>query len=351
MNKKKIVIGLSDGVDSAVAAYLLKEKGWEVHGVYLDIAGEKEKQDAMGSAEKLGIELTIAEIRQEREQGVCAPFAEGYRRGMTLNPCVLCNPRVKIPALMRCMGEIGAERIATGHYVRTDGRHLYKGSKDNDQSYMFSRLSREQAERLVLPLGEMNKTEVRSIAENIDLTVSVKPDSRENCFIPKDMYYADWLEAHYEMPGPGPVYFGERQIGVHGGIHRYTVGMRWTEDVDGRRVYVTGIEPEHNILRTDLWENTFTNRVRLGDLHWIEPPESDCFQASVRVRHTRWEEPACRVNILRGAGGSVTGAVLETDSPLRAPAPGQAAALYRGDMLLGGGIVLPFDEKQAASDR
>ncbi|MBO2516697.1 MAG: tRNA 2-thiouridine(34) synthase MnmA [Clostridiales bacterium] len=338
---RKIVIGLSDGVDSAVAAYLLKQDGWEVHGVYLDIAGEKEKQDAQSSAEKLGIELTVTDIREERKTRICDLFADWYTQGLTMNPCVLCNPWIKLPSLIKRMREVGAEKIATGHYVRTDGKHLYKGNKDNDQSYMFSMLQRNQVERLVLPLGEYDKTDVRRIAEEIGLTVSQKPDSRENCFVPKGMYYADWLEQHYEMPGPGPVFFGEREIGMHDGIHRYTVGMRWKEDMDGRRLYVTGIDPEKNALKTDKWENTFTNRVLIYSMHWIEPPEKDQFEASVRVRHTRWEEPVCRVTLERNAAGKNVRTVLETETPLRAPAPGQPAALYRGDMLLGGGFVMP----------
>ena len=329
---KRVVLGLSDGVDSAVAARVLQKDGWEVHGVYLDIAGESERRDAMESAAFLGVELTVLDIRRELEEHVCAPFAHAYLEGRTPNPCTGCNPTVKLPALLRRAEQIGAEKIATGHYVISDGEDLYMGPPDNDQSYMLCRLTREQIRRLLLPLGAYDKKQVRAMAAEMGLRVAGKPDSRENCFI-KGQTYAQWIESRGVVPAPGPALYRGEEIGRHEGIHRYTVGQRWPETRDGRRLYVASIDAARNAVSLCLWEELFRRAFDVVDVNWIDGRPDGPVRAAVRVRHTRWEQPACTV-IPTDAGARIV-----ADEPLRAPARGQTAALYQGRRLIGGATI------------
>lgn len=329
---EKVVLGLSDGVDSAVAARVLMDAGYEVFGLYLDIGGERERADARASADKLRIPLKVCDVHERMEACVLAPFARAYLRGKTPNPCIGCNPDVKFRALLEEADALGARWIATGHYARCDQKHIYMGNADNDQSYMLARLRPEQVARLLLPLGELHKSHVRQMAQRMGLCVADKPDSRENCFI-KNMTYADWIARRESVAGPGPVRFKGEIIGTHEGIYRYTVGQRWPEMVGQRRVYVSKIDARKNELEVCLWEESFQREFDIVDVSWIFQRPEEEFRACVRVRHTRWETPACTVTLTR------TGAHIAADEPLRAPAPGQAAAIYLDDMLLGGGTI------------
>ena len=238
--------------------------------------------------------------------------------------------------LLNAAVSFGAEYVATGHYVRTDGERLYMGKPDCDQSYMLSRLTHDQVCRLLLPLGEMNKSRVRELASSLGFSCASRPDSRENCFI-GDKSYVSYLERTYgdRIPGGGDVVYEGKTIGRHDGIYRYTVGQRWKDYIGERRAYVKRIDAKENTIELCLWEQLFTNRVRLGDISFISgSAPADEFDGAIRVRHTRWETPPCHV-IMAGEDT----AYVETASPLRAPAPGQSAALYSGDMLLGGGTV------------
>ena len=180
----KVVLGFSGGVDSAVSAVLLQKAGFEVHGVYLDNTGEQAKWEAIVSAERMGVELTVLDVHEALEEKVCRPFTDCYLRGETPNPCILCNPSMKFPMLIREADRIGAELVATGHYARAENGALYKGRPANDQSYMLCRLTRDQVSRLILPLGVYEKTRVRAMAAEWGLDAAHKPDSMEICFIP-----------------------------------------------------------------------------------------------------------------------------------------------------------------------
>ncbi len=329
---KKVVLGLSGGVDSAVSAALLK-KEYEVFGLYLDIGLPGGADEARAAADALGVPLHVRDIRAELEEKVCAPFADAYRRGETPNPCVACNPAVKFRALCELADELGAEHVATGHYVRAEGGALYRGRPANDQSYMLCRVRREQAARFVTPLGALEKTETRRIAEQLGLAVAKKPDSMEICFIP-DRNYVGWLESRGLTPRPGPVRFHGETVMEHSGIHRWTVGQRLPGLVDGRKLYVARIDGPENAVEAALWEELFRTRLYARNMNWlIDEPQSP-LRARVRVRHTKWEMPECTVHP-DGDGG----AWIECDEPVRAPAPGQAAALYDGDRLIGGGTI------------
>ena len=329
----KVVLGFSGGVDSSVCAALLQRQGYAVHGLYMDNADEKARRDAEDMAAFFGIPLTVLDVRAELEDRVCGPFAAAYRRGETPNPCILCNPTVKFAALLREADRLGAERIATGHYARAENGLLYKGRPANDQSYMLCRLRREQLARCVFPLGGYEKTQVRALAEELELPVAHKPDSMEICFIP-DKNYLRWLSARGALPGPGPFLFHGAVIGTHEGICRYTVGQRRPGLYEGRKLYIGGIDAASNSIELALWEELFRTEVRAADFHWLTEPPDGPLRATVRVRHTKWEEPPCTV--WPEGEGRVR---IVCDEPVRAPAPGQSAVLYAGEQVLGGGFI------------
>lgn len=330
----KVVLGFSGGVDSAVSAALLRRAGWEVCGLYLDNTDENARRDAVETAAFLNIPLEILDVRAELEEKVCAPFCQSYLRGETPNPCILCNPSVKFRALLETADRLGAEAVATGHYARAEGGALYKGRPANDQSYMLCRLRREQLARLVLPLGGMEKTETRALAERLGLPVAHKKDSMEICFIP-DRDYVGWLSRRGELPGPGPLLLHGRVLGEHAGIVNWTVGQRIPGLYEGRKLYVSRIDAASNGIELAPWEELFKTELTARDFNWLVDEPKAPVRAAVRVRHTKWEEPACTAFPL--PDGSVR---IACDTPVRAPAPGQSAVLYDGERVLGGGFIV-----------
>ena len=198
----KVVLGFSGGVDSAVSAELLKKQGFQVYGLYLDNTDEAARLAALTAAEQRGIDLQVLDVKAQLEERVCRPFTESYLRGETPNPCILCNPTLKFKSLMEYADAVGAELVATGHYARAAGGRIYKGRPANDQSYMLCRLTRQQAERVLFPLGDFEKVQVRALAEELGLPAAHKPDSMEICFIP-DKDYIGWLSRRAAMPPEG----------------------------------------------------------------------------------------------------------------------------------------------------
>ena len=328
----KVVLGFSGGVDSAVSAELLKQQGFQVLGLYLDNAGETERLAALEAAERRGIDLKVLNVHRQLEEWVCRPFRESYLRGETPNPCIICNPSLKFKSLLDYARETGAEFIATGHYARAEGGRIYKGRPSNDQSYMLCRLSREQAEHLMLPLGSYEKSQVRAMAVELGLPSAHKPDSMEICFIP-DKDYISWLEGRGPVPPPGNFIFHGEPVGRHEGIYRYTVGQRRPGLIEGRKVYISRIDPVSNSIELALWEELFRTEVTARDFSWLTEPPASPIRASVRVRHTKWENPPCTVY---PEGERLR---IVCDEAVRAPAAGQSAVLYEGDRLLGGGFI------------
>ena len=329
----KVVLGFSGGVDSAVSAKLLQKAGHQVVGLYLDNADRAAREDAVSAAEFIGIPLTVLDVKAELKEKVCRPFAESYLRGETPNPCIICNPGVKFKNLLAEAERIGAEHIATGHYARAEKGMIFKGLPANDQSYMLCRLTREQAERCLFPLGGFEKKQVRAMAEEFGLPVAHKPDSMEICFIP-DKDYIGWLFRRTELPPPGDFVFHGQVVGRHEGIHRYTVGQRRPGLLNERKVYISRIDPISNTIELALWEELFKTEVHARNFNWLTDPPAGPIRASVRVRHTKWENPPCTV-WTEGSGVKIL-----CDEPVRAPAAGQSAVLYDGDRLLGGGFIL-----------
>ena len=202
----KVVLGFSGGVDSAVSAELLKKQGFQVYGLYMDNTDEAARLAAVTAAEQRGLDLKVIDVKAQLEERVCRPFTEAYLQGETPNPCILCNPALKFKSLLEYADAVGAELVATGHYARAAGGRIYKGRPANAQSYMLCRLTRQQAQRVLFPLGDFEKVQVRALAEELGLPAAHKPDSMEICFIP-DKDYIGWLSRRAAMPPEGDFVF------------------------------------------------------------------------------------------------------------------------------------------------
>ena len=331
-----IVLGLSGGVDSAVAATLLQQQGFAVTGLYLDIGlGGSGREDAAAVADRLGIPLKIADIRQELEREVCAPFAAGYLAGRTPLPCAMCNPAVKFPALFRLAEEMGANYVSTGHYANVDNGVLKKGRPANDQSYMLARLTRAQLQKVMFPLGMYEKREVRQLARDFGIPVANKPDSMEICFIPSGDYAA-WLEEHgFSTPVGNYVDNCGKVLGQHKGIHHYTLGQGRGLGVSGpHRYYVSAIRPETNEVVLSDGSDLGREVVYGAQPNWLAIDGlTGPMEVTVRLRHSRTEQEA----VLSCEGEGIR---LDMKTPARAPTPGQLAVFYQGDAVVGSAWIL-----------
>ena len=334
--RERVVLGLSGGVDSAVAARLLMERGYEVYPLWLDVGTGAGRSDAQAVAERLGLPFTARDISGALEERVCRPFAAAYLSGRTPLPCAVCNPTVKFPALLTYADEVGARWVATGHYARCEGGLLKKGRRANDQSYMLSRLTRAQLQRVLFPLGEYEKAQVRALAGEGALPVADKPDSMEICFIP-DGDYAAWLDRRGDTPPPGDFVSPDgRVLGRHRGIHHYTLGQRRGLGVSGpHRYFVSAIDPEHDRVVLSDGGDLLVPSARCREVNWLAIEGLDGpLECTVRLRHSRTESPAV---LTPGEGGTVT--ITAADRPFRAPTPGQLAVFYGGDTVLGSGWI------------
>lgn len=337
--KPKLVLGLSGGVDSAVAARLLMEK-YDVTALYLSIGPEAAgEEDARAVAAGLGIPFRVMDVSEALERHVKAPFAAAWLAGRTPLPCAVCNPLVKFPALLALAGQIGAEYAATGHYARAalgdNGRaQLLRGASANDQSYLLSRLPQEILRRVIFPLGDYDKSAVRGLAAQFGIPVADKRDSMEICFIP-DGDCAAWLDRRCGSPGPGDFVDREgRFMGRHTGYTHYTLGQRRGLGVSGpHRYFVAAIHPETNTVTLSDGSDLDAGTVQCSSLNWVSIPapagQLDC---TVRLRHSKNEYPAT----VRPQGD---GAVITLKQPARAPTPGQLAVFYSGELVLGSGWI------------
>ena len=338
---EKVVLGLSGGVDSAAAASLLKRQGFEVHGLFLELGlgGETEAQSV---ADRLGIPLYLSHKREEFERKICAYFQREYQQGRTPVPCVVCNPLIKFRALAEYADEIGAAYLATGHYARIGhdekGRTpLMRAASTKDQSYMLHRLPREVLSRCIFPLGEVkSKQEIRAYAAEQNIPSAEKKDSMDLCFIP-DGDWCGWLERHGVcLPEGNFVDESGNVLGRHRGIHRYTVGQRKGLGVSASgRLFVTELRPETNevvLSLTDPLRDTLT----AGQMHYCAPEyaENGPFPCEVRVRFSQRSNRA----VVYPNGDKIH---IAFEQGVRAPAPGQAAVLYDGDIVIGGGFIEP----------
>lgn len=339
MAGEKVVLGLSGGVDSSVAALRLQKAGYEVHALYLDI-GLGGEEAARETARRLGLPFSVELVADELERHVCSRFYADYLAGRTPIPCACCNPTVKFPALLRRADAIGAPFVATGHYARIgtggDGRPtLLRSAGANDQSYMLARLPRTMLERVLFPLGDVEKTVTRQEAEAGALPAAHRPDSMEICFIP-DQDYAAWLDRRGGTPGPGDfVDMDGNVLGRHKGFHHYTLGQRRGLGVSSTgRLFVSAIRPESNEVVLSHGEGLHSSRISCAQLNWLAEGALDApRRVEARLRHSKRTE----CGLLTSLGGGRV--LLETDAPARAPTPGQLAVFYDGAQVLGSGWI------------
>ena len=357
--KGRVVVAMSGGVDSSVAAALLKEEGWEVLGVTLrlweDTAGGGEQspergkfakaiQDARGVARSLAIPHYVVDRREPFRETVVDYFAREYARGCTPNPCVLCNRKIKFAALLEKARELGADYIATGHYARVEfsperGRYLLKKgvSREKDQSYMLYNLSQEQLARCLFPLGGMTKTQVRRKAEMLGLAVAGKKESQEICFI-ADGDYRSFLGRCGIRGRPGPIlHVSGRRLGTHRGIPFYTVGQRRGLGITWPHpLYVLEIRPQENLIVVGEREALYRRGARVRRLNLISISALEGRErVKAKIRYRAPEVEALLKPAESGEGGEVCFA-----EPQPAVTPGQAAVFYQEDLVLGGGTIV-----------
>lgn len=351
----RVIVGLSGGVDSAVAAYLLKEEGYDVTGATLRTWKDEygafsrccEIDDAKQIAANIGIPYHVADCSGDFSLLVTKPFMESYVSGLTPNPCVVCNRVLKWAKMLEVAKKFGADYVATGHYasvVKLDnGRYTVRMAENaaKDQTYMLYNLTQQQLACTLMPLGDMSKDEVRSIAASANIPVADKPDSQEICFVPDDDY-AGYINENYNgyIPGEGDFVDEDGNVlGRHNGIIHYTVGQRKGLGLPlGYPIYVKRIDAIRNevILAKD--EALYSNTVMCRDINYMGierlcKGDAVRCRAKIRYRHAPADTVAELIE-----DGTVR---LTFDEPVRAAAPGQAAVMYddNGCVMAGGTII------------
>jgi len=350
---EKVVVAMSGGVDSSVAALLLNQQGYQVIGVTMQIWPQPEDNakaccslDAVNDARRvawhLGFPHYVMNFRDEFEEKVIKYFCLEYIKGRTPNPCIACNRYIKFESLLRKARGIGAEFITTGHYARIewdDKEEKYQlltgVDPAKDQSYALYSMTQEQLAHTLFPLGNLRKEEVRAIARKAGLPVSDKPDSQEICFVSDDNY-AGFVEEYLGVqPQEGEIkYLSGKTLGKHKGVHRYTIGQRKGLGLAlGHPVYVTKVDPAEQTVWVGEDKDLFSEGLTASDFNYISGIP---FEGPVKVQaKIRYNSPKVEA-VAEPWGEGVKVTFLE---PQRAVAPGQAVVLYDGERVLGGGII------------
>jgi len=361
MSKKKVVIGMSGGVDSSVAAWMLKEQGYEVVGLFMKnweddddsefCSARTDWLDAASVADVVGIDIEAVNFAAEYKDRVFAEFLREYEAGRTPNPDVLCNAEIKFKAFLDHAFKLGADMIATGHYARVrenDGRfELLKAiDASKDQSYFLHRLNQHQLCRTLFPLGEIHKTQVRKIAEQLDLPNAKKKDSTGICFI-GERPFREFLNRYLSYQ-PGPIKTPEGEtVGQHVGLSFYTLGQRKGLGIGGLKSHrkLDGTSDAWYVAKKDIPNNTLyvvqghshpwllSSGLQAGQSSWIagDMPQEEVLAAKTRYRQS---DVACELHRSGGAELSVDFPV-----PQWAVTPGQSVVFYKDEVCLGGGII------------
>lgn len=346
LNKKKVLLGLSGGVDSTAAALLLKEKGFNVTGYYFDVTGGKKAGfcDARKVADQLGIELICDDVSADFREKVIGNFCSEYLCGRTPNPCVVCNTNIKFKKLIERADSIGSYYIATGHYCRiyrddeTGACYVSRAANEKkDQSYMLYRLGQDVLSRLIFPLGEFSsKDETRELARSKNLQNAEKKDSQEICFVEPSENYVEYIKNLGFDSEPGHfIDKNGRVLGEHKGIVNYTVGQRKGLGIAlGKPAFVTAIDYDKNTITLGDNDDLFTNTVISCDnvFAYGEANDYDGMKVIAKVRYSAQLSEA----VIKVDGNKITTTFL---IPQRAATPGQSIVFYIKDHVIGGGFI------------
>ncbi len=365
MSKPTVLLGMSGGVDSSVAALLLTEQGYDVQGVTLQVwepedehAAVTKKWEERGCckvglarhvAKRLGIPHEVVDTREVFRTNVMDDFIAGYLSGTTPNPCVRCNERVKFGQLYQLAQDRGIDFVATGHYARVlpvdDGVGLFRGvDAKKEQSYFLYRLPAAWLPHILFPVGHLQKPEVWKRAEELDLPADEMKESQEICFVTQGDYRTFLTEEAPQALRPGPFLDPEgRTIGEHRGIAFYTPGQRKGLGIAlGERLYVKEVNPETNAVVLGRAEDLSRQTCTVQDLNWLTDALPAMEQVDIKYRYA---SPAVSGRVRQDVAGTLS---IEFAEPQQALSPGQSLVLYQGDHVLGGGIIQPFVRQQSS---
>lgn len=354
LEKKSVLIGMSGGVDSSVAAALLKDMGYHVIGATMRLwtysdscdnhegcCAESAVEDARRVCDKLGIDFYVMNFKDMFRDKVVDYFVDEYTHGRTPNPCIACNKYLKFDALLKKAMAMDIDYVATGHYAKIEqdenGKYLLRASEaaKKDQSYVLYNFTQEQLAHTLMPLGDYNKDEVRKIAEKLELGVANKPDSQEICFVEDDDYAKFIMDYSGYEPKEGDILdVNGNVIGRHKGLIYYTIGQRKGIGAYGRPMFVMKIDAGNNTITLGEKGMEFSEELIASDVNFISgefPTENMEITAKVR-----YQAPPAKATLVPMENGRVR---LIFETPQRAVTPGQAVVFYDGDIVLGGGTV------------